>query len=50
MTGPCNGVVARIELKVPQFLATHCVVYRLSLAAVDACADSALVSRFQAFF
>ena len=45
MTGPLTGVIARI--KVPLFLATHCVVHRLSLAAVDACADSSLVYRFQ---
>ena len=47
MTGPLTGVVARIKLKVPLFLATHCVAHRLSLAAVDACANSNLVSRFQ---
>ena len=47
MTGPLTGVIARIKLKVPLFLATHCVAHRLSLAAVNACADSSLVSRFQ---
>ena len=47
MTGPLKGVVARIKVKVPQFLATHCVAHRLSLAAVDACAGSSLVSQFQ---
>ena len=48
MTGPLNGVVARIKVKVPQFLATHCVAHRLSLAAVNACVGSSLVSHFQA--
>ena len=47
MTGPINGVVARIKVKVPLFLATHCVAHRLSLAAVDASGDSCLVSKFQ---
>ena len=47
MTSPLTGVIARIKLKVPLFLATHCVAHRLSSAAVDACADSSLVSRFQ---
>ena len=40
MTGPINGVVACIKVKVPLFLATHCVAHRLSLAAVDASGDS----------
>ena len=48
MTGPLNGVVAWIKLRVPKFLATHCVAHRLSLAAVDACAGSTLISHFQA--
>ena len=48
MTGPLNGVVAQIKVKVPQFLATHCVAHRLSLAAVNACVGSSLVSHFQA--
>ena len=47
MTGPLTGVVARIKLKVPLFLANHCIAHCLSLAAVDACAHSDLVSRFQ---
>ena len=47
MTGPLTGVVAHIKLKVPLFLATHCVAHCLSLAAVDACANSNLVSHFQ---
>ena len=47
MVGPLTGVVARIKVKIPTFLATHCVAHRLSLAAVDACSGSAIVSRFQ---
>lgn len=47
MTGPINGVVARIKVRVPLFLGTHCVAHRLSLAAVDASRDSRLVSSFQ---
>ena len=47
MTGPTNGVIARIKVKVPLFLATHCVAHRLSLAAVDASSNSSLVSKFQ---
>ena len=50
MTGPPTGVVAHIKLKVPLFLATTCVAHRLFLAAVDACANSILVSRFQSLF
>ena len=47
MTGPINGVVAPIKVKVPLFLATHCVAHRLLLAAGDASGDSRLVSNFQ---
>lgn len=47
MTGLINGVVTHIKVKVPLFLATHCVVYRLLLASVDASGDSRLVSNFQ---
>ena len=47
MVGLLTGVVAHIKVKIPTFLATHCVAHRLSLAAVDACSGSPIVSQFR---
>ena len=35
MMGPENGVMARLKMKVPDLIVTHCSAHRLALAASD---------------
>ena len=45
--GVHNGVVSRLQTKVPHFIHTHCAAHRLSLAASHASSASKWVQRFE---
>ena len=47
MVGAHSGVITRLKEQIPNFIATHCVAHRLSLATCNAVEKSCLVKRFQ---
>ena len=47
MVGAHSGAITRLKEQIPNFIATHCVAHRLSLATCNAVEKSCLVKRFQ---